>query len=66
MRFEQLQEFLTECIIKNVTLPSNPYMTVVMDDFYEVVPEDQQKIPDLEYNHAHDNISARVIIKPRE
>ena len=44
MLFSELEQFLTDCIVKQVPFPMNP-MTVVVDDFNDRVPQEHIEIP---------------------
>lgn len=64
MLFSELEQFLTDCIVKQVPFPMNP-MTVVVDDFNDRVPQEHIEIPQLEFRHRVGNDVAMVIIIPK-
>ena len=55
---------MDDCIKKEIPFPKNT-MTVVLDDFYDVVPKEHHSTKDLEYNHYIGNELARVQIIPK-
>lgn len=64
MKLAELEVFLKDCIKAKIAFPRNT-MTVLIEDFYEVVPEDKQFNYDkLEYNFKVDQEMAMVYIKP--
>ena len=64
MNLNELKEFLEDCIKAEIPFPSNT-MTILVSDFYEVVPEEHHDNKDeLEYNVKVEQSMARVFIKP--
>lgn len=64
MLLEELKQFMDDCIKKEIPFPKNT-MTVVLEDFYDVVPKEHHSTKDLEYNHYIGNELARVQIIPK-
>ena len=65
MKLAELTVFLEDCIKAKIAFPRNT-MTFLVEDFYEVVPEDKQfNYDELEYNVKVDQEMARVFIKPK-
>jgi len=64
MVLPELIEFLHECIEKQIAFPKN-MMTVVLDDYYDVVPEEHHQIKDVEFTHRVGNECAKVKIIPK-
>ena len=64
MKLAELDVFLKDCIKSEIAFPRNT-MTVLIEDFYEVVPEEEQFNYDkLEYNFKVDQEMGMVYIKP--
>ena len=64
MTFTELDQFLKDCIKAEIPFPKNT-MTVLVEDFYEKVPEEHHFNKDkLEYNFRLDQEMVRVYIKP--
>jgi hypothetical protein len=64
MVLAELKQFLNDCIEKKIAFPKNT-MKVVIDDFYDVVPEEHHATKDLEFNHFVGNEIAKVQIIPK-
>ena len=63
MKLLELEIFLKECISKEIAFPRE-IMTVVVDDFYDNVPEEHHNTKDLEFNVKVGQEIARVFIIP--
>ncbi|MBC5835789.1 hypothetical protein G6N05_05265 [Flavobacterium sp. F372] len=63
MKLAELDQFLKDCIKAEIAFPRET-MTVVIDDYYEVVPSDRLNEKQLEYNTRIGHEMARVLIIP--
>lgn len=63
MTLIELKQFLDDCIDKQIPFPRNT-MQVVLDDFFESVPEEYHGTEQLEYNHKKGQEFVRVFISP--
>jgi hypothetical protein len=63
MKLKELEQFLKDCIKKEIAFPRNT-MVVLVEDFYEAIPIEHHESEDLEYNVRVEQEFAKVIIKP--
>lgn len=65
MKLAELDQFLQDCIKAEIAFPKET-MTVVVDDFYEAVPEDKRNMPNLEFRTFIGQEMAVVLIIPKQ
>lgn len=63
MLFSELEQFLTDCIVREVPFPKNT-MKVVVDDFHDRVPKEHIETPELEFRQRVGNDFVMVFIIP--
>ena len=64
MKLSELKQFLGDCIKKEIAFPKN-MMTVVVDDFHDVVSAEHRQSKELEFSHRIGNEFAKVKIIPK-
>lgn len=62
MKLAELQQFLTDCHNRGVEIPNN--FEVVIEDFYDTVPEEWHNIKRLEHITRVGNVGIKVFVKP--
>lgn len=63
MKLAELEQFLKDCIKAEISFPRNK-MTVIVEDFYEQVPDCNHNIFPLEFNVRIDQEFISVLIQP--